>query len=140
VRFLDRLEPLGLLILRLVLGIIMIAHGYSKVFGGFHQHASFVSHLGMPWWMAFFSTATEFGGGILLIAGLFTRCSALAFCLEMMIVIWKVHWRNGLLAQNGYQLPLALAAMAFAIIFLGAGAISFDALRGSGGGALRKKA
>ena len=136
---LDRLEPLGLLALRLVLGIIMIAHGYSKVFGGFHQHAAFVSHLGMPWWAAFFSTAAEFGGGILLILGLFTRFAALAICGEMLIVIWKVHWKNGLLAEHGYQFPLALAAMAFALIFLGAGPISFDSLRGGGGGAFRKK-
>jgi putative oxidoreductase len=117
----------------------MIAHGYSKVFGGFHQHATFVSHLGMPWWMAFFSTAAEFGGGILLIVGLFTRFAALAICIEMGIVIWKVHWKNGLLAEHGYQLPLALAAIAFAITFVGAGAISLDALRAGGGGAVRKK-
>jgi putative oxidoreductase len=136
---LDQLHPLSLLILRLVLGIIMIAHGYSKVFGGFHQHAAFVSHLGMPWWMALFSTAAEFGGGILLVVGLLTRFAALAICLEMIVAIWKVHWQNGLLAEHGYQFPLALAAMAFALIFLGAGAISLDALRGGGGGALRKK-
>ncbi len=139
-RFLDRLEPLALLVLRVILGIIMIAHGYSKVFGGFHQHANFVAHLGMPWWMAFFSTAAEFGGGLLLIVGLFTRFAALAICTEMAIVIWKVHWRNGLLAEHGYQFPLALAAMAFAIIFVGAGSFSLDALRGGGGGAVRKKA
>ena len=138
-RLFDQLDPLGLLILRLVLGIIMIAHGYSKVFGGFHQHAAFVSHLGMPWWMAFFSTGAEFGGGILLIAGLLTRFAALAICIEMIVVIDKVHWKNGLLAEHGYEFQLALAAMAFALIFLGPGAISLDALRSGGRGAARKK-
>lgn len=139
-RYLDRLEPLGLLALRLVLGIIMVAHGYSKITpAGFHQHAGFVSHLGMPWWFALFSTAAEFGGGILIMLGLFTRFAAAAFCAEMIVVIAKVHWKYGLLADHGYQLPLALAGMAFALIFLGAGAISLDALRGSGGGAIPKK-
>ena len=139
-RYFDRLQPLGLLGLRLILGIIMIAHGYSKVTpAGFHQHAGFVSHLAMPWWFAFFSTAAEFGGGILIILGLFTRFAAAAFCAEMMVVIAKVHWKFGLLSENGYQLPLALAGMAFALIFVGAGAIALDALRGSGGGAARKK-
>ncbi len=139
-RYLDRLQPLGLLGLRLVLGIIMIAHGYSKVTpAGFHQHAGFVSHLGMPWWFAFFSTAAEFAGGILIILGLFTRFAAAAFCAEMIVVIAKVHWKIGLLPNGGYQFPLALAGMAFALIFLGAGAISLDALRGSGGGAIRRK-
>jgi putative oxidoreductase len=136
----DRLEPLGLLVLRVVLGIIMVAHGYSKVTpAGFHEHAAFVSHLGMPWWMAFFSAATEFGGGILLILGLVTRLAALALCGEMIIIIAKVHWKNGLLPEHGYQFPLLIGATAFALIFLGGGAISFDALRGSGGSGAGKK-
>ncbi|HVO60924.1 MAG TPA: DoxX family protein [Terriglobales bacterium] len=139
-RYLDRLQPLGLLALRLVLGIIMIAHGYTKLTPpGFHQHANFVGHLEMPWWFAFFSTAAENLGGTLLILGLFTRFVSLAIFAELLVIITKVHWKNGLLAEHGYQFPLALAAIAFALIFLGAGAMSFDALRGSGGGAVRKK-
>ena len=139
-RYLDRLQPLGLLVLRLVLGIIMIAHGYTKLTpAGFHQHANFVGHLGMPWWFAFFSTAAEDLGGLLLILGLFTRFAAIAICAELIVIILKVHWKNGLLPEHGYQFPLALAAIAFSLIFLGAGAISLDALRGSGGGAVRKK-
>ena len=139
-RYLDRLQPLALLVLRLVLGIIMIAHGYAKLTpAGFHQHANFVGHLGMPWWFAFFSTAAEDFGGALLIVGLFTRFASLAVCAELIVIIAKVHWKNGLLAEHGYQFPLTLAAIAFALIFLGAGAISLDALKGSGGGAVRKK-
>lgn len=139
-RNLDRLQPLGLLILRVLLGIIMIAHGYTKLTpAGFHQHANFVAHLGMPWWFAFFSTAAENLGGALLILGLFTRFAALAICAELIVIIAKVHWKNGLLAEHGYQFPLALAAIAFALIFLGAGAISLDGLRGTGGGTVRKK-
>jgi putative oxidoreductase len=75
----------------------------------------------------------------LIILGLFTRFAAAAFCAEMIVVIAKVHWKIGLLPNGGYQFPLALAGMAFALIFLGAGAISLDALRGSGGGAIRRK-
>ena len=129
----DRLQPLALLVLRVVLGIVMLGHGYSKITpAGFHQHAGFVSHLGMPWWFAFFSTAAEVGGGSLLILGLFARFAAASICAELIVIIATVHWKNGLLAQGGYQLPLALAAMAFALIFLGAGSISLDAVRGSG--------
>ena len=140
VRYLDRLQPLGLFVLRLVLGIIMIGHGYTKLTpAGFHQHANFVGHLGMPWWFAFFSTAAENVGGALLILGLFTRFAAMAVCAELIVIIVKVHLKNGLLAEHGYQFPLALAAIAFALIFVGAGAISLDGLRRSGGGAVRKK-
>jgi putative oxidoreductase len=134
VRFLDRLQPLALLALRLVLGIIMLAHGYSKLFGGFHKHAAFLSSVGLPWWLAYFSTSAEVGGGILLIVGLFTRCAALAVCIDLAVAIWKVHWKNGLLAEHGYEFPLAIATIAFALVFLGGGPISLDSVRKGGGG------
>ncbi len=50
--------------MRLVLGAIMIAHGYHKVFGGFHHHMEMVGSLGLPQWMAYLSAGTEFVGGI----------------------------------------------------------------------------
>jgi putative oxidoreductase len=132
-RYLDRLQPLALLALRIVLGVIMIGHGYGKVFGGLHHHVEMVSGLGLPGWLAYFSAAAEFGGGILVIAGLLTRFSALAILIDLLVAIWKVHWKNGLMAQGGYQFPLALAAIAFALIFLGAGPFSLDSIRRGGG-------
>jgi len=136
-RFLDRLQPLGFLALRVVLGVIMIAHGYGKVFGGLHKHAEFVASLGIPGWMAYLSAGAEFLGGILLVIGLITRIAAVAVCINMLVAIFKVHLHNGLLGQAGYQFPLALAAMAFAIIFTGAGPISLDWVFSRGGGKRR---
>jgi putative oxidoreductase len=132
-RYLDKLQPLALLILRLVLGIIMIGHGYSKVFGGLHHHVQMVSSLGLPGWLAYFSAAAEFLGGILVILGLLTRFAALAITIDLVVAIVKVHWHNGLLGNGGYQFPLALAAIAFALIFLGAGPIALEGLRGGVG-------
>jgi putative oxidoreductase len=137
-RFLDRLQPLGLLVLRLVLGAVMVGHGYGKVFGGLHKHVELVASLGMPGWLAYLSTAAEFLGGILLIVGLFTRVAALAVCIDMVVAILKVHLHNGLLGQNGYQFPLALAAIAFALIFSGPGPISLDWIFSGGAGAQRR--
>ncbi len=137
-RYLDRLQPLALLVLRVVLGVVMIAHGYPKVFGGLSHHAQFVSSLGLPGWWAYLSAAAEFFGGILVIAGLFTRVAALGICMDLGVAIWKVHWRNGLLGDKGYQLPLALAAIAFALIFFGAGGIALDGIRRGGGGGVSK--
>ncbi len=131
-RFLDRLQPLALFVLRLVLGVIMIAHGSGKVFGGLSHHVQMVSGLGLPGWLAYFSAAAEFFGGILVIAGFLTRFAALAILVDMVVAIWKVHWKNGLMGDHGYQFPLAVAAIAFALIFFGAGPISFDSLRGGG--------
>jgi putative oxidoreductase len=113
---LNRLQPAALLVLRLVLGAIMIAHGYHKVWGGFHHHMDFVGSLGLPKWMAYLSAGTEFFGGIAIVLGLFTRFFSLAFAIEMGVAIWKVHFKNGLMGANGFEFPLALAAMAFTLL------------------------
>ncbi|MGH9529895.1 MAG: DoxX family protein, partial [Terriglobales bacterium] len=102
-RDLERLQPLALLVLRLVLGVIMVAHGFGKVFGGMAHHVQMVSSLGLPGWLAYFSAAAEFFGGILVIAGFLTRFAALAIVIDMAVAIWKVHWKNGLMAEHGYQ-------------------------------------
>ena len=114
--FLNRMQPLALLVLRLVLGSIMIAHGYSKVWGGFHHHMDMVGSLGIPRWMAYLSAGTEFFGGIGIVLGLFTRFFSLAFLIEMSVAIWKVHFKHGLTGPGGYEFPLALVAIAFTLI------------------------
>lgn len=131
-RYLDRLQPLGLLVLRVVLGIILIAHGYPKVFGGMSHHLESVARIGLPAWMGYLSAGTEFFGGILILLGLFARCASIAVLIEMCVVIAKIHWKYGLNAQGGYEFPLALAAMAFTLICFGAGPIAMDAIRGHG--------
>jgi putative oxidoreductase len=128
-RQLDRLQPLALLVLRLVLGIIMIAHGYSKVFGGFSHVHDMVQHLGFPGWMAYLLAGTEFFGGILMIAGLLTRFVAVAMLIDMSVAIWKIHWHNGLKGPGGFEFPMSVAAIAFALIFFGAGPIALDSMR-----------
>jgi putative oxidoreductase len=133
---LNRLQPFALLVVRLVLGAIMIAHGYKKVFGGFHGHQQFVGSLGIPAWMAYLSAGTEFFGGIAIVLGLLTRYAALAFLIEMAVVIVKVHWKNGLTGQGGYEFPLALATLAFASMCYGGGPFGFNF--GKGGGNWRK--
>jgi putative oxidoreductase len=130
-RHLDRLQPLALLVLRLVLGAVMIAQGYPKMFGGLSHHVQFVSSLGMPGWLAYCSAAAEFLGGIAVILGLLTRCASLAILINLCVAIGRVHWKNGFLGNGNYQFPLALAAIAFALIFFGAGPIALDHLRGS---------
>jgi putative oxidoreductase len=108
---------MALLVLRLVLGAIMIAHGYSKVMGGgFHHHMDTVGSLGFPRWMAYLSAGTEFFGGIGIVLGLFTRFFALAVLIEMAVVIWKVHFKHGLVGPGGYEFPLTLASIAFALM------------------------
>ncbi len=132
--FLNRLQPLALLVLRLALGAVMIAHGSSKVFGGMHNFTGMVHGLGMPAWLAYLSAAAEFGGGILVVIGFLTRFAAAAIVIDMLVAISKVHWKHGFLGEGNYQFPLALAAIAFSLVFFGAGPISIDGLRGGRGG------
>ena len=132
--FLNRLQPLGLLILRLVLGAIMIAHGWQKISGGMPQFMQMLRHMGIPGWMGYMVAAAEFGGGILLVIGFLTRLASLAILVDMLVAIFKVHLHNGLFAKNGgYELPLACAAIAFSLIWSGAGPIAIDWLWGSKG-------
>ena len=101
-----------------------------------------VSHLGLPGWLAYPLAATEFLGGFLMIAGFLTRFVSLAMLIDMGVAIWKIHWKNGLLGDGGYQCPLCVAAISFALIFFGAGPIAIDAIRkvGSGGKAKSRPA
>ena len=134
-RYLDRFQPLALLFMRLALGAIMVSHGYQKVLN-LHQTANFMAGLGIPHWLAYVASFTEFLGGLLILAGFFTRPAAFAICIDLSVAIWKAHWHNGLRGSSagpGFEFPLAAASLAFALIFFGAGPISLDhILRGGG--------
>jgi len=137
-RYLDRLQPLALLVMRLALGVVMLAHGYQNTFRHLHDHVHMVVNLGMPAWLGYVSSFTEFFGGLLILAGFFTRPAAVAICIDLIVAIWKVHWRNGLTGDHGYEFPLALAALAFALIFFGAGPIAMDHVLRGGGSAFKR--
>lgn len=137
-KYLDRLQPLALAIMRLVLGVVMLAHGSPKLFGGLHNFTHFVASLGLPGWLGYITAVVEVLGAIMVLAGFFTRPAAFAICIDLLVAIWKVHLHNGLTGapgRPGMELPLALAALAFGLIFFGAGPIALDhVLRGGGTG------
>ncbi len=137
-RYLDRLQPLALLVMRMSLGAIMAAHGYQNVFRHLHDHVHMVASLGMPAWLGYVSSFTELLGGLLILVGFFTRAAAFALCIDLVVAIWKVHFHNGLMGDHGYEFPLAIATLAFALIFFGGGAIAIDhVLRGGGSASSR---
>ena len=126
------------LVLRLVLGIIFVAHGYPKLFKkdfGPKGFAGFLQNMGVPapTFFAYLVGSVEFYGGLLLIAGLFTRLAALAIAINMIVAMWKVKFKTGLIAKvmeggwvGGYELDLALLAMAFVLTIFGSGKFSID--------------
>src|ERR1700688_1301912 len=131
---LNALQPVGLLLLRLALGIIFIWHGYPKLTHPNAMHGFFVQH-GMPGYFVTVAGVLEVFGGGLIILGFMTRIAALLLAMEMAVAIWKVHSAGGYMAVHNYEFPLVLAAACFALAAVGAGRASVDyVVYESGGG------
>ena len=125
-KFLNSLQPIGLLVLRLVLALIFFSHGYPKVaHSAPGMQAFFVEH-GLPGYFVYISGVLEVFGAILLVLGLFTRAAALLLAIEMGVAIWKVHSTGSYLAVHNYEFPLAILAGSFALATAGAGQLSLD--------------
>jgi putative oxidoreductase len=126
-QFLEKLKPLGLLILRAALGASFIFHGYPKLNDPAHALKEF-SGFGFPSYFAYIFGILEVFGGGLLIAGLFTRGVALLLTIEVGLVLSRTVIPSvGIYAFGRYEMPLLLGAMALALVTTGAGAISIDA-------------
>jgi putative oxidoreductase len=122
---LNSLQPLGLLALRLALGLIFFSHGYPKLaHQGGGMQGFFIQH-GLPGYFVYISGVLEVFGGLLLVLGLFTRGAALLLAIEMAVAIWKVH-SGSYLAVHDYEFPMAVMTACFALATVGAGLISLD--------------
>jgi putative oxidoreductase len=129
---------LGLLILRLVVGVTLAAHGAQKLFGWFAGYGPdgtgrFMETLGFHPGRrhAVLAGLTEFGGGLLLALGLLTPVGAALIASVMLVATITVHLKNGFFATSGgYEYNLVLAAAAVSVAFTGPGALSIDALLG----------
>jgi putative oxidoreductase len=124
---LEKLKPLGLLLLRVALGVIFVYHGYPKLFGHTRDAMQSFAHLGFPGYFVYIAGVIEFFGGCMLIAGLFTRLAGLLLATEMVVGLWGAHKIiANPMAVGNYELPLVLAVSTFALATVGAGLISFD--------------
>jgi putative oxidoreductase len=124
--FLDKLRPFTLLVLRCMLALLFIYHGYPKIEHGIAGTEQYMVSVGLPSYFAYISVALEVGGGVLLVLGLATRPVALLLAIEMGIAMWKVDLTHGVRAVPDYQFPLALGAAALALASFGAGSFSLD--------------
>ena len=122
---------IGLAILRVVVGIIFVAHGAQKIFVfGFDGVAGSFAQMGIPMAniLGPFVALVEFFGGLALIGGLFTRLAAFALAVDMLVAIFQVHLAGGFFAPKGIELALSLGGAALMLAVTGAGALSIDAL------------
>ncbi|MEX0817781.1 MAG: DoxX family protein [Gaiellales bacterium] len=128
----------GLLLIRVVLGGIMAAHGAQKLFGWFGGHgipgtAGWLESMGLrpARLYAAVNGLAEFGGGALLVLGLLTPLGAAAVAGVMFVAIATVHWKNGFFnSSGGYEFNLLIVATAIGLAMTGPGTISIDHLAG----------
>jgi putative oxidoreductase len=128
----------GLLVARLVFGLLMVGHGTQKLFGWFGGYGlagtgGFFEGLGFRPGRAFAAAAslTEITGGLLLALGFLGPVGPALIISVMLVAAISVHWQNGLFASsNGIELPLLYAAGAISLALTGPGLFSLDALFG----------
>jgi putative oxidoreductase len=115
-------------LLRLALGIVMVAHGADKI-GGVGGFAGFLDSMGVPVAIVFawIVTIVELGGGLLLLAGVLTRYVALLMAVDMAVATVLVHLPNGFFASDGgVELTLLLFLVSVALALQGAGPLSLE--------------
>ena len=126
----------GLLLLRLTLGLVFLGHGAQKAFGafggpGFAGATGFIGSVGLRparFWTAL-AVSGELVAGLLFVLGLLTPVAGLLVLATMAVAIAKVHGPKGFFVQDGgyeYNLVLIIAAVALALV--GPGAFSLDHL------------
>jgi putative oxidoreductase len=124
----------GMILLRVVLGLALAAHGSQKLFGLFGGSGptgtrTFFAGLGFrtPLVMAFVAGLSELGGGLLFAFGLVTPLAALALTVVMLNAIGTVHWKKGYFnSAGGYEYNLLIIATAVAVTATGPGRFSLD--------------
>ncbi|HVB78010.1 MAG TPA: DoxX family membrane protein [Candidatus Nitrosotalea sp.] len=129
---------LGLLLLRLVVGLYLFGHGTQKLWGwfgggGMAATRSSMQRLGFrpaPLW-ALVAALGETGGGLLLAAGLLAPLGAITVAATMLVATVSVHVTKGVwAAKGGIELPFTNLTAALALALVGSGAWTLDRLLG----------
>lgn len=128
-----RQEGLALGLVRLMVGLVFVAHGLQKLL--VYHYPGVVSSfdkmgIPAPGLSAALAIAAELGGGLLVLTGLYTRLAAIPVAFTMVVAITQVHWHNGFFAQGGgFEYPLTLLVLSLALVLGGGGAFAIDNLR-----------
>lgn len=128
-----QVQAYGITLLRIVLGIVFLMHGGQKLFVyGLEGVTGSFTQMGIPAasLAALFTTVAEFGGGLALLLGLFTRVAAALTAVVMLGALFTVHLAAGFFLPNGYEYVLMLLAASGALVLLGSGPLAADNLLG----------
>jgi putative oxidoreductase len=126
----------GLLILRLVLGLIFLGHGSQKLLGwfggaGWKGTIAGMGRMGMQpaWFWGTAAALSEFGGGLLVLLGFLTPLGSLGIMAAMLVAIVRVHWPKGFWnMKGGFEFPLMNLGAALTLALTGPGIYSLDAV------------
>jgi putative oxidoreductase len=124
---------LGLLMLRLCLGLFLAYHGYNKFFGGgrIPGTTGWFASMGMKWprQQAILAASTEVGAGVAFALGLFTPLAAGGIIAVMIVAIVTSHWKVGFFIfkpNQGWEYCATIAIGALSVATIGAGEWSID--------------
>jgi putative oxidoreductase len=127
---------LGLLIIRLVVGLTFMGHGCQKLFGWFGGHGlkgtgGWMESIGIRpgILMALLAGLSELVGGFLFAAGVLIPVASVLIAVTMLVAIFKVHGQNGYwITSNGFEYNLVLIAVAIGIGLIGGGDYTLELL------------
>ena len=126
-------NDIGLMLIRMIVGIVFVFHGAQKLFGwfdgpGIEGFAGFLEQLEVPQPLlnAYLTGIAEFLGGLLLFVGLVTRLAAIPPLIVMVVAISMVHPHAFAAAEGGMEFPLTLAIVLVGLILAGPGRFSLD--------------
>jgi len=125
----DSKKACGLTVLRVVVGIVFLKHGWMKLFTyGMPGVTGMLTmlHIPLPAVAAIVLTWVELLGGLALILGAGTRVASALLAFDMLVAIFKVHLKNGFFLPTGYEFALTLLAATICLMLAGAGAPSVD--------------
>lgn len=135
---------LAFLVLRVLVGLVLAAHGSQKLLGwfggpGLARASGTMEKLGFRpgrFW-ALLASGSEFGGGLLVAVGLLTPLAAAGLVAAMLVAVTKAHWKAGFWnSKGGFEYPLTLLAVSAVVGLSPAGRYSLDALLARAGLAL----
>ena len=115
----------SILILRIILGLVLLAHGWPKIknLSGNAQNFAGMGFKPARFWGTI-AAVVEFFGGLFLIIGLLTQLVALLVAIQFVVAILKVKGKQGLV--NGYELDLLILGAALLLVTVGGGFYSLD--------------
>ncbi len=125
-------RDIGILLLRIVLGIVFFVHGAQKVFGwfggsGLEKWGDYLSTFSIPKPLSPLIAIAELLFGITILVGVFTKISSLIAFVFMIFAIFLAHYKNGFFVnKGGYEYALVLAIASLSLFFTDGGKYSVD--------------